>query len=49
LAKCCIAIKNNEAALQWIDGGIAIPVKGEDDEIAHADLVNLRNKHFKGK
>lgn len=47
LAKCKLDAKQTSDAKSLIDHGLSLPNNGEDDEIAHKDLLNLKAKHFK--
>lgn len=49
LAKCCLSLKNNSDALDWLNKGLAVATRGEDDRLAHDELNQLRTKHFRGK
>lgn len=46
LAKCKLDAKQTSEAKTLIEHGLSIPDVGEDDQIAHKDLLQLKEKHF---
>ena len=46
LAKCKIDAKQLTEAKRLIEQGLSLPIVGEDDEIAQADMLQLKAKYF---
>ena len=49
ISKTQILMKHYEEALEWIERGLKIKNKGEDDELAHERLLDLKTKYNKYK
>jgi tetratricopeptide (TPR) repeat protein len=47
VAKCYIALKRFQEAIEWIDRGIELETRGEDDQMAHSELLSLQTKYSK--
>jgi hypothetical protein len=47
LAKCNIELKQMETSRNLIEEGISLPIRGEDDEICHKELLLLKNRYSK--
>ena len=45
LAKCCIQTKDYKTAHEWANQGLNLPIQGEDDQIAHQQILLLKSKH----
>lgn len=46
LAKSCIELKHWDSARVYVDEGLGLPIIGEDDEVAHNELLLLKKSHF---
>ena len=47
LAKCCLESKQLDAGRRYIEEGLALPVRGEDDQVSHQELLLLKKRHIK--
>ena len=47
LVKCSIELKQPDACRQFIEEGIALPIRGEDDEICHKEFLLLKSRYLK--
>lgn len=49
LAKCSIELKETAAGRNLIEEGIALPIRGEDDEMCHKEFLLLKNRYSSSK
>lgn len=45
LATCSIQLKDYKRASEWISQALDLPILGEDDQIAHQQILLLKSKH----
>ncbi|RWS28845.1 regulator of microtubule dynamics protein 1-like protein [Leptotrombidium deliense] len=45
ISNAYIALKKYDEAVKWIEDGLSIRVKGEDDQLAHEHLLGLQKKY----